>query len=207
MFLSDAILILVLVLNFMSSRSIVINELEARAAAPGNNICVAYVFIRYSDASDMTIRGFLEILLKQTVERNADCAAIAAQVYARHLAEDTQPSETELLQLLQRCVEATSATFYIIDALDEAPDRLQLDLVKKLASTKARLFITSRPLKAVEARGPDAHRFSIAAQDHDLDLHIAQGIDKSPDLDLLLERDPSLRDEIVSSIKGNCGGM
>ena len=145
--------------------------------------------------------------MKQTVERHPDCAAIAGQVYARHLSEDTQPSEAELLQLLRQFTGMKMATFYAIDALDEAPDKLQLEIIKKLASLNVRLFITSRPLKTVEARAPEAHRFSIAAKDDDLDLHIAHGIDRSPDLEVLLEKDPSLREEVVSSIKRNCGGM
>ena len=187
--------------------SIVIRELEARAAAANGTICVAYVHIRYSDAADMTIRSILEVLVKQTVERHPDCASLAEQAYAQHLSEDTQPTEAELLQLLHQFTGIKTATFYVIDALDEAPDKLQLELIKKLASLNARLFITSRPLKTVEARAPEAHRFSIAAQDDDLDLHIAQGIDRSPDLELLLERDPALKEEVVSSIKKNCGGM
>ena len=145
--------------------------------------------------------------MKQTVERHQDCAAIVASVYARHTAEDTQPSEAELLQLLKQCIEVKKATFYIIDALDEAPDRLQLDLVRKLAGLGARLFITSRPLRTVEAQAPDAHRFRIAAREDDLDLHIKQGIIKSADLEELLRRDPALRDEVTLSIKEKCGGM
>ena len=145
--------------------------------------------------------------MKQTVERHSDCAAIVAPVYGRHTAEDTQPSEAELLQLLRRCIEAKKATFYIVDALDEAPDRLQLGLIIKLAGLGARLFITSRPLKTVEARAPDAHRFVIAAQGYDLDLHIEEGISQSPDLEELLQRDRALREEVASSIKKNCGGM
>ncbi|KAH6909867.1 ankyrin repeat-containing domain protein [Coprinopsis sp. MPI-PUGE-AT-0042] len=188
--------------------SIVIRELEARAAVQGSRICICYVYIRYSDRADLTVRNVLEILVKQTVERHPGCALIAEEVYVRHVRERTQPTEAELLQLLHQFTEAATATFYFIDALDEAPDRIQVDLVKKLASLNVRLFITSRPLKAVEARVPDAHCFSIIAQEGDLDIHITQEIARSRDLADLLERTgSSLREEIVSLVKSKCGGM
>ncbi|KAH6909818.1 hypothetical protein BKA70DRAFT_1425539 [Coprinopsis sp. MPI-PUGE-AT-0042] len=188
--------------------SIVIRELESRAAAAGGRICVCYIYIRYSDGADLSIRNVLEILVKQTVERHPECAQLAEQAYARHLREKTQPSEVELLRPLHQFTEATASTFYILDALDESPDKLQLDLIKKLASLNVRLFITSRPLKAVEARVPGACSFPIVAQGQDLDLHIAQGIARSADLQDLLEKAaPSFREEMVSSIKQNCGGM
>ncbi|KAH6909906.1 hypothetical protein BKA70DRAFT_1221560 [Coprinopsis sp. MPI-PUGE-AT-0042] len=188
--------------------SIVIRELEALAAVEDSGICVCYVYIRYSDGADLTVRNILEILVKQTVERHSDCASLAEKAYARHLREKTLPTEEELLQLLHRFTKTKSATFYILDALDEAPDRIQIDLVQKLASLNARLFITSRPLEAVKAHAPDAHCFSIFAQEGDLDLHIAQEITRSSHLANLLQRPgSSLRDEIISLVKSKCGGM
>ena len=188
--------------------SIVINDLEARAAAAGGAICVAYVYFRYSDVADLTIRDVFEILVKQTVERHLECAFLAEQAYARHLHEKTQPTEAELFQLLHQCTETLPATFYVLEALDEAPERLQVDLVTKLASLNVRLFITSRPLKSVEGRVPNLCSFVIVAQEGDLDLHIEQEISRSRDLQgLLEEEEPSFKDEIVSTVKKNCGGM
>ncbi|KAH6912028.1 hypothetical protein BKA70DRAFT_1098331, partial [Coprinopsis sp. MPI-PUGE-AT-0042] len=189
--------------------SIVIDEVEARAAAVGGSICVCYVYFRYSDSADLTVRNVLEILMKQTVERHPEYTVMAEKAYAFHLREGTQPTEADLLQLLHQFTETFAATFYFLDALDEAPDWIQVDLVRKLASLNIRLFITSRwLLTAVEAQLPDTHRFHIVAQEDDLDLHIAQQIARSRELSDLLERDGlSLREEIVSSVKSKCDGM
>ncbi|KAH6873709.1 hypothetical protein BKA70DRAFT_281891 [Coprinopsis sp. MPI-PUGE-AT-0042] len=188
--------------------SIVIRELEALAAVKGSRICVCYVYIRYSDRANLSVRNIVEILVKQTVERHPECASIAEKAYARHIREKTQPTEAELLQLLRQFAEVNAATFYLIDALDEAPDRIQVDLVLKLASLDVRLFITSRPLEAVQARAPNAHCFPIFAQEGDLDLHINQEIARSRDLETLLKKaGPSLKDEVVSLVKSKCGGM
>ncbi|KAH6909839.1 hypothetical protein BKA70DRAFT_1148398, partial [Coprinopsis sp. MPI-PUGE-AT-0042] len=188
--------------------SIVIRDLEARAEAAGGRICVCYVYIRYSDRADLTVRNVLEILVKQTVERQAECKMLAELAYARHLREKTQPTEAELLQLLHQFTKVTEATFYFLDALDEAPDKIQIELVTKLASLNVRLFITSRPLGAAQAQASNTHCFPIIAQDGDLDIHINQEIARSRALTNLLEKAGSfLRDEIVSLVKGKCGGM
>lgn len=119
------------------------------------------------------------------------------------------PTVAQLIGLLRELAERMACTFYILDALDEAPTKIQLAIVKMLASLKVKLFITSRPLETVQARFPQAITIDIAAQDADLDLHIAKCIDESADLQRLLEEELPLKDseEIISSIKQNCSGI
>jgi hypothetical protein len=155
----------------------------------------------------MTVRNVLEVLVKQTLERHPEFQDLVEQSYAQHLHEETEPTEAQLLALLQQFTERMTVTFYILDALDEAPKKIQLAVVKTLASLNVKLFITSRPLKTIEASFPKAHIFPIAAQAVDIDLLIAKGINESADLQRLLEEDPGLREEIFSRIKQNCGGM
>ncbi|KAH6906111.1 hypothetical protein BKA70DRAFT_453078 [Coprinopsis sp. MPI-PUGE-AT-0042] len=100
-----------------------------------------------------------------------------------------------------------AVTFYVLDALDEAPTKIQLSIVKTLASLKVKLFITSRHLKTVEANFPEAQTFAIIAQDIDIELHITKGINNNAELKRLLLEHPSLRNEILTTIKQNCGGM
>ena len=100
------------------------------------------------------------------------------------------------------------ATFYFLDAMDEAPPDVQLDLLKKLSSLNVQLFITSRPMDALQARFPTAHCYPIRAQDHDLDLHINKEISRSVVLqDILNARGPELRERLTTKVKEKCGGM
>lgn len=100
------------------------------------------------------------------------------------------------------------ATFYFLEALDEAAPEVQLDLLEKLSTLDVKLFITSRPLAALEARFPSAHRFPIFAQDRDLDLHISKEISRSIVLQSVLDQPGStLRAKIASTVKQKCGGM
>lgn len=184
--------------------SLAIQDIEARAEAAGGRICVAYIYFRYDESTNLTVKGILEILVKQTVERHADCAALATEAYTQHLLEDTEPTEAELLQLLLQFTALKDITFYILEALDEAPEMVQLDIVQKLSTLDVRLFITSRLLKA---ELPAAHNFPISTREEDLELHISQELRRNPHLQRLLSRDKSLKDDIVLSIKRKCGGM
>ncbi|KAH6892695.1 hypothetical protein BKA70DRAFT_1233627 [Coprinopsis sp. MPI-PUGE-AT-0042] len=157
--------------------SIVINEVEARAGASEHPICVGYIYFRYSDHTTATVRDFLLVLVKQTIERHADCLPIFNEVFARHIREKTLLSESELVQLLRRFAEVIAGMFYFLDALDEAPPDVQFNLLKKLSTLDVKIFITSRPLANLDSCLPGAHRFSIRAQDRDLELHIAKEIE------------------------------
>ncbi|KAH6904419.1 hypothetical protein BKA70DRAFT_1507925 [Coprinopsis sp. MPI-PUGE-AT-0042] len=188
--------------------SLVIDALEAFAATMLNGrICVGFVYFRYSDAAQLTVRGVLEVLVKQSVERHPEFLPDVRDAYARHLLEDTQPTEAQLMGLLKRFTERVT-TFYTLDALDEAPPEIQLDLVSKLASLNCKLFITSRPLKAVEELFPAAYSFPIVAHEEDLDLHIKRMIERSADLrGVIAKADPSISEDILTYIKEKCGGM
>jgi hypothetical protein len=155
----------------------------------------------------MTVRAILEVLVMQTLERHPECQALVEQTYARHIRERTEPNEEQLLSLLRRLTESMAVTFYILDALDEAPTKIQLAVLRTLTSLNVKLFITSRPLKPLEDHFPQALKIAIFAQDEDLDLLIAKGIEESVELQYLLQVEPFLRDELFLKIKENCGGM
>ncbi|KAH6901938.1 hypothetical protein BKA70DRAFT_1435536 [Coprinopsis sp. MPI-PUGE-AT-0042] len=78
--------------------SIVIERLEALRKEEDPMICVCYVYFRYSDRAEVTVRNVLEILVKQILERHPDCQALIEQAYAQHLREGSEP--TELLLIL-----------------------------------------------------------------------------------------------------------
>ncbi|KAH6888293.1 hypothetical protein BKA70DRAFT_1202822 [Coprinopsis sp. MPI-PUGE-AT-0042] len=188
--------------------SIVINEVEARAEASEHPICVGYIYFRYSDHTTATVRDFLLVLVKQTIERHADCLPIFNEVFARHIREKTLPSESELVQLLRRFAEVIAEMVYFLDALDEAPPDVQFDLLEKLSILNAKIFITSRPLPNLNACFPGAHRFSIRAQDRDLDLHISKEISRSPALQAIMNQGGTeLRDKVILAVKKKCEGM
>ncbi|KAH6910107.1 ankyrin repeat-containing domain protein [Coprinopsis sp. MPI-PUGE-AT-0042] len=188
--------------------SIMINHAEERARELGSPVCIGFIYLRYSDNAGLTVRHCLEVLVKQSLQQHSNLLRLAEEVYAPHVRLEGEPPEGELLRLLQGFTRAVTSTTYFLDALDEAPPAIQIDLVGKLASTGAKLFITSRPFKALEERFPNAHHFSIAAQDSDLELHINSQLDRGQELWKVLEQGgASFRADLVASIKEKCGGM
>ncbi|KAH6911303.1 hypothetical protein BKA70DRAFT_56704 [Coprinopsis sp. MPI-PUGE-AT-0042] len=189
--------------------SLAINAVETRAKASLTPICVGYLYIRYSDNTKFTVRDLLEILVKQTVERHPAALPLCTEVYTRHVREKTEPSTTELVALLKSFTsELVTTSFYFIDALDEAPADVQLELLEKLVDLNVKLFITSRPLDQLESRFPDAHHFPIFAQDADLDVHIDKEISRSMELQAILAASsPGLGGRITLTIKRKCSGM
>jgi hypothetical protein len=185
----------------------VISHIETLHRELGVKICLCYVFFRYSERAEMTVRIVLEVLVKQTLERHPELQDLAEATYAQHLREDTEPTEAQLLTLLHRFTEAMAVTFYILDALDEAPKKIQLAVVDALASLNVKLFITSRPLEDVQAYFTEVHPFRIIAQDVDVDLHFSKVTKLNPALRQLFSGDQSLRDEVLLTVKQNCGGM
>ncbi|KAH6901147.1 ankyrin repeat-containing domain protein [Coprinopsis sp. MPI-PUGE-AT-0042] len=125
--------------------SIALREAELFADRSEDSICVAYIYFRYSDHTNATVKDFLAVLVKQTIERHPRYLPFLRTLYNRHIREGTQPSESELLHLLRLFTVLIEATFYFLDALDEAPPGVQLDLLEKLSSLNVKLFITSRP--------------------------------------------------------------
>jgi hypothetical protein len=155
----------------------------------------------------MTLQNVLEVLVKQTLERHPEFQDLVEQTYAQFLREDTDPTEAQLLILLRRFTEGMDVTFYILDALDEAPEEIQLAVVEVLASLNVKLFISSRPLEDVQANFTEAHTFHISAQDIDIDFHFAKITKLNRALQRLFHVNPSLRDKALLTIKQNCGGM
>lgn len=146
--------------------------------------------------------------MKQTAERHPDCLSIMNSVYDIHIREKTQPTEEELLDLLRQFSKLVSVTFYVLDALDEAPVQVQVNIVRTLASLNVKLFITSRPMAVDAQHIADAHRFSIFAHDGDVELHTAREISRSPELCAIINRvGPQWMKEIAASITRKCGGM
>ena len=159
---------------------------------------------------NLTLKGVLESLLKQTLERHPECLALAEKIYSRHLREGTQPTETQLLGLLRQFTGRMKNTFYVLDALDEAHQKVRAAVVRKLSSLNAKVFMTSRPLESMEAVLPlvQVHKVKISAQDEDIERHVEEGIKESLGLINLLEQEgESLRQEILSTIKHRSDGM
>ncbi|KAH6904014.1 hypothetical protein BKA70DRAFT_1566330 [Coprinopsis sp. MPI-PUGE-AT-0042] len=184
--------------------SIVIRYLEGLEKTSGGVICVAFVYLRYSEP--LAIRDILESLVKQIVERHTDLVPLIEALYARHKQERTKPSQQDLMEVLGGFVRYGKTLFFILDAFDEMRAEDRAILLRLLVSLDAKLFITSRPLAALQRQFADAQVFNIAADPSDLDLHIKHFLRHSPEVIALLEG-TDLEEQIAEAIHQKSGGM
>ncbi|KAH6903958.1 ankyrin repeat domain-containing protein 28 [Coprinopsis sp. MPI-PUGE-AT-0042] len=184
--------------------SIVINYLDRLEKTSGGAICLAYVYLRYSEP--LSVRDILESFVKQIVERHADLGPLVESVYTVHKRERTKASQEELQDLLSEFTKRGKTIFFVLDALDELRAEHRSVLLWILVSLGGKLFITSRPLETLQQQLPDAHVFKIAASPSDLDLHIKHFLRHSPDVVALLEG-TDLEERIVETIHQKSGGM
>ena len=147
----------------------------------------------------------LTALLRQQLERDPSLADVVKPMFERHQRENTNPSPTELLKMLNDIARRSSKRFYIIDALDELPKDICSKLLQALASLNANIFLTSRPLEFMKAFTPDASYVEVAARDHDVELFVAEKIASNPDFGALLD-EHGVRDEVVAGIVQKCSG-
>ncbi|KAH6913433.1 hypothetical protein BKA70DRAFT_721476 [Coprinopsis sp. MPI-PUGE-AT-0042] len=184
--------------------SIVVHELQNRANHSNGAICVAHVYIRYSEP--LSVRDILEALLKQIVGIHHAAQEIVMPLYDQHQRSQTQPTQAELLRVLSDVCRLPGAFFLLVDGLDEITLESALAFTRGLASLRARLFITSRPLDDLATKFPFAVFFEIFAQKRDIDLHIEEAISRSVDLEAVLE-DPSFKAEVTKTIHSQSQGM
>ncbi|KAH6915384.1 hypothetical protein BKA70DRAFT_575913 [Coprinopsis sp. MPI-PUGE-AT-0042] len=184
--------------------SLVIRDLEEREEASGGHICVAYVYLRYSQP--LTIRDILESLVKQIIERHFDLSPIVEGLYLKHQQEGTRPSQQQLVGMLTEFIKQGKALVFVLDALDEMRAADRPVFVGLLVSLDAKLFITSRPLDTLQTQFPQAQIFDIAAGRSDIDLHIKDFLRHCPDLMVLL-KGTDLEEHIVDTVHQKSGGM
>ncbi|KAH6903960.1 ankyrin repeat-containing domain protein [Coprinopsis sp. MPI-PUGE-AT-0042] len=184
--------------------SILIRDLERREEASGGVICLAYVYLRYSES--LVIRDILESLVKQVVERHLDLVLIVEGLYTKHNQEGTKPCQEDLMGVLAEFIRHGKLLFFVLDALDEMRVEDRPVLLRLLASLDAKLLITSRPLEILQQQYPQAQMFKIAASPSDLDLHIKDFLRNSPEVVMLLEG-TTLEEQLVQTVHQKSGGM
>lgn len=185
-------------------RSIVIRYLEGLEESSGGIICLAFVYLRYSEP--LAVRDILESLVKQIVERHLDLVPVVAGLYTKHQQERTKPSQQDLMGVLAEFVRYGKSLLFVLDAFDEMRLEDRPILLRLLASLEAKIFITSRPLELLQGQYPQAQVFNIAASPSDLDLHIKDFLRHSPEVMALLEG-TDIEERIVETIHPTSGGM
>jgi ankyrin repeat domain-containing protein 50 len=181
----------------------VIDYLNSLADA-SSDICVAFVYCRYTEP--MTVREILAAVVRQLVERYPQLTPMVEPMCAKHQLQKTKPTEKELICLIRDICAAFRVAYIFIDGLDEALPDERFDFLDALKSIKANFMITSRPLHILEDVLPNAAFFDIIAREEDVELLVAQRIERSPGLRRLL-CDEEKRRQVIAKVCEASQGM
>ncbi|TFK21257.1 hypothetical protein FA15DRAFT_560298, partial [Coprinopsis marcescibilis] len=185
--------------------SLVIDHL-LQLSDTSKEIAVIYAYCRYTDP--VSVKDILAAMLKQLLEDHPSIITFIKPLYETHKRRGTHPSQAELLELL-RVISSSNiftATFCILDGLDEAQNDAQIDIISALATLPVRFFITSRPLASLKDLVPKAVFIDIVVQDGDIVLLVEQKLASIPALRRLFNQ-KELKTEIVSKLLEKSSGM
>ncbi|KAI9778477.1 MAG: hypothetical protein M1816_004032 [Peltula sp. TS41687] len=190
--------------------SIIVNFLQQTTSKGDNGL--AYIYCNYKEAAKQTPTNLIASLLQQLVaQTSSNNIYDLIDTYAKHTKQKTRPSLHEYSQLLRTTVDTFSRVFIIIDALDECPEsddarHILLNKIKEL-KPKVCLLVTSRPIPSIGRILKDAVHVEVQANAEDITNYLEERISGSETMQAHLEKDPTLRQTIISRIVQKVKGM
>lgn len=132
-------------------------------------------------------------------------------LYALHKKHDTRPKLTQLTEIFRKVSSPFTSIPIVIDALDECASSETsalevIDAIRALGSN-IRLLCTSRLSTTLESFFSEAKRIDILARDEDLRVFLEARIGRQSRLSRHIQADPTLLNEILTTIIGESHGM
>jgi hypothetical protein len=200
----------------------IIQDIE-RASNKGS-AHMAYFFFDFKDVGKQDARAFLSSVLVQLSSQSNSFCNILLELYSANQRGSQQPSDTALLQCLEKMLKVPSKVpiCVVVDALDECPDtsgvqsprQKVLALVKDLVGLclpNLRLCITSRPnidiRNVLEPLTSASNRISLHDEDgqkKDIADYVSSVVYSDKTIMRWREKDKEL---VVETLLDRAGGM
>jgi hypothetical protein len=186
----------------------VVDHLKAKYE--NEDIGVACIYLDHNKASFQKPSKLLAGLWRQLVDRDRDVGPVAKELFQQHRIRGTIPSLGEVLGLLDSALTEFSKVFLVVDGLDECPEHERHILLQPLAdrNINLNLMVTSQPHISPESFSfADLETLDIHAMPEDIRKYVDTQIKFSTQLSQAIRKQPSLKEEILSKITENAGGM
>jgi hypothetical protein len=176
----------------------------------GNNIGLAYIFCNYKAHDEQNIINLLSAILKQLVQEQPAISEPLTQLYERHSSRRTRPALEDIVTILKGVTKSLSATYIVIDGLDECSDRFgtRSQLLRKLRELQlesdVRLLVTSRFVQDIENEFKLMPKLEVRASDADVKRYVDSQMDRLPNC---VRRDQDLQDFVKDKIAEAVDGM
>ncbi|EAU81638.2 ankyrin repeat domain-containing protein 50 [Coprinopsis cinerea okayama7 len=187
----------------------VIDDLLHLEKSNDSKICVLFVYHRYDDLLSTT-EILKSLVLHASEKQNQQFLDAVKSIQSRCELQKTDPTEDDLIGLLQLLETIFDRVFYVFDGADElVQPHVQSDtlvgFIKVINRLQGNIIIASRPLELLQTiKG--VIRVELMAQNDDMRTLIDDKIDCFPNLKEVLE-ETGRRKEIVDGIIDKANGM
>ncbi|KAJ6548632.1 hypothetical protein B0H19DRAFT_1299486, partial [Mycena capillaripes] len=167
------------------------------------NIGVACIYLNHKEADDQTSAKLLSSLWRQLI-LDRDVSSLAEELYEK---QDT-PTPDQVFALLLSVIEKFSKVYIVVDALDECQENQRQELLEHLIKMgpTVNLLITSRHNITLDSTLPNTSTLEIRATKEDIWKYLDAQITASMRLMIHVQRQPDLREEILSKITSTVAG-
>ncbi|KAL6868590.1 ankyrin repeat-containing domain protein [Trichoderma novae-zelandiae] len=190
--------------------SVVINHLTTRFR-DDSSIGIAYLFCTFRHQKTQTTEKLLASVLRQLASDRVPFPTSTKELYDRHRAKQTHPSQDQLMTDIETVAKLYSKVYVVVDALDEcdlAPIRQFPDALFKLQrQCNINIFATSRFIPDITQSFAEAKSsfLEISARPSDIVTYLeAEMPQSSPNV---IRGSPTLQDEIKREISEAANGM
>ena len=191
--------------------SLVIDELFENEFEQ-QDIGVAYFYLDYTQRETHNATFLLRSILRQLCALKASLPRALIDFHSLHSRKGRPIFAGNLVACLTQVIQEFERVFVVIDALDEFEEGQErnelLNSLTSLAETSLKVIVTSRPHpNDIRRRLSDFTSFEVEANPDDVKLFLNGTIDNDEEALEIIERDESLREDVVDTLMERARGM
>lgn len=173
-----------------------------------SSTAVMYIFCDYKDTSQ-TVEQLKRVILRQLLQQLDAIPLEVEKLYETYGFKSTEPSSTQIHDLLLSVSAPFSQKFLVIDALDEVDgiDGTSEALLKLSKLLGAHTLITSRWSGCLRAHILQATVVEITAQNKNVTAYVQHELQSRKRLRLFVEKELGFASEVIGTVLTHFGGM
>ena len=190
--------------------AIVVDDLQQRFAK-SDSIGVACIYCDYKNQVAQTTKNLLASLWMQLAANNQDLSYEVDELYHKYMSQGrrSRPTLDEVSRILQTEVERHKKVYLVIDALDECSAENRATLLRQISALPPTVYlmVTSRFHNSVPRQFRDATTLEIEADVEDVKYYVRERINAVERLSGWIDNNPSLEEDIISTVAKNAKKM
>ena len=173
----------------------------------------SYIYCDHNQRHEQTQTALLSSLLQQTLQQSTTgtLPPEISSLYNLHQKYGTRPTLSQITENLRRLLSKLRVVYIIIDALDECAENEEeaLAFVSTVCSlgSQVKVLCTSRPSATFKTYFEGSTTLSISARDDDIRMFLEAQIQQHHKLQRHTKGDPTLGEDIVTSVIQESQGM